>query len=83
MGKYIFDLSMRAKLIEIISGAQVECIMEEIKGEKLLPVHQAARIADRLIAEGVTILPKGAIILTRAEIDALNKYEEARKNEAN
>ena len=32
------------------------------------------RLAERLISEGVTILPEGAIILTRAEIDALNKY---------
>ena len=39
--------------------------------------------ADYLISDGVTILPEGAIILTRAEIEALNKYEEARKNEAN
>lgn len=36
------------------------------------------RLAERLISEGVTILPEGAIILTRAEIDALNKYEEKR-----
>lgn len=41
------------------------------------------RLAERMISEGVTILPEGAIILTRAEIDALNKYAEARKNETN
>ena len=32
------------------------------------------RLAERLISEGVTILPEGAIILTRKELDALNKY---------
>lgn len=32
------------------------------------------RLAERLISEGVTILPEGAIVLTRAELDALNKY---------
>lgn len=36
------------------------------------------RLAERLISEGVTILPEGAIVLTRAELDALNKYEEMR-----
>ena len=33
------------------------------------------RLAERLISEGVTILPEGAIILTRQEIDALNEYQ--------
>lgn len=41
------------------------------------------RLAERMISEGVTILPKGAIVLTRAEIEALNKCTEARKNETN
>ena len=75
MGKYIFDLSMRAKLIKMILDAQAECIIEEIEGREVLPVHQAVRIADRLMENGVTILPEGAIILTRAELDALNEYE--------
>lgn len=34
------------------------------------------RLAERLISEGVTILPEGAIILTRKELDALNKHNE-------
>lgn len=40
-------------------------------------------VADFLIENGVTILPEGAIVLTKAEIEALNKYEEMRKNAAN
>lgn len=40
--------------------------------------------ADYLISKGVTILPEGAIILTRAELDALNKYDKRRRSiEAN
>lgn len=61
---------MREKLIELISQVQYMGGLE-------------CRLADYLIANGVTILPEGAIILTRAEIEALNKYEEARKNETN
>ena len=34
------------------------------------------RLAERLISEGVTILPEGAIILTRKELDALNEYSQ-------
>ena len=45
----------------------------------LSPVEAASIIAEQIMAGGATILPEGAIILTRAEIDALNKYEEARK----
>lgn len=63
---------MREKLIELIQSSVGGCAR-----------HWAEIIADHLIANDVTILPEGAIILTRAEIDALNKYEEARKNEAN
>lgn len=75
---------MRDKLIELISDAVVQCRFWEVtEGEILPPEKVASIVADKLIAKGVTILPEGAIILTRAEIDALNKYEEARKNEAN
>ena len=42
--------------------------------------HWAEIIASHLIANGVTILPEGAIILTKAEIEALNKYEGKIKN---
>ncbi len=58
---------MREKLIELLKHEF---------GTKVAEIT-----ADWLIANGVTILPEGAIILTRAELDALNKYEEARKNE--
>ena len=34
------------------------------------------RLAERLISEGVTILPEGAIVLTRKELDALNEYSQ-------
>jgi hypothetical protein len=63
---------MRDKLIELIQSSVGGCAR-----------HWAEIIADRLIANGVVILPEGAIILTRAEIDALNKYEEMRKNAKN
>lgn len=74
---------MREKLIEIISDAEVLLRFRLAIGRSLSPVENATILADHLIERGVTILPEGAIVLTRAEIDALNKYEEARKNEAN
>ena len=61
---------MREKLIELISQVQYMGGLE-------------VKVADYLISKGVTILPEGAIILTRAEIDALNKYEEMRKYATN
>jgi hypothetical protein len=75
---------MRNKLIELISDIEV-CVRfwEITEGEVLPPEKVAEIVADKLIAKGVTILPEGAIILTRAEIDALNKYEEMRKNAKN
>lgn len=36
-------------------------------------------IAEKLVANGVTILPEGAIILTRAEVEALGEYEKMLK----
>ncbi len=48
----------------------------------LLPPYeryeQAVALADHLIANGVTILPEGAIILTKEEIAALNEYQRTR-----
>lgn len=73
---------MREKLIEIISDIVVQNRFKLAICKSLSPVEEASVIAEHLIARGVTILPEGAIILTRAEIEALNKYEEARKNEA-
>ena len=59
---------MREKLIELISQVQYMGGLE-------------VKLADYLIARGVTILPEGSIILTRAEIEALNKYEKRRKTD--
>lgn len=36
---------------------------------------EVERLADFLIANGVTVLPEGAIILTKEEIAALNEYQ--------
>lgn len=36
---------------------------------------EVERLADYLIANGVTVLPEGAIILTKKEIAALNEYQ--------
>lgn len=33
------------------------------------------KLAEFLIAQGVTVLPEGAVILTREEITALNEYQ--------
>lgn len=73
---------MRDKLIEIISDIEV-CVRfwEVTEGEILPPEKVASIVADKLIAKGVTILPEGAITLTKAEIDALNKHNEKAKCE--
>lgn len=60
---------MKDKIIELLEEA----------AEKM-DCPQMDEVADYLISKGVTILPEGAIILTRAEIDALNKYESKIKN---
>lgn len=38
-------------------------------------------LAERLVDRGVQIVPEGAIILTRAEVEALNKYQERFKGQ--
>lgn len=38
-------------------------------------------LAERLVDRGVQIVPDGAMILTRAELDALNKYQERFKGQ--
>ena len=67
---------MKEKLIGVLSFAASNAYSIDNRKE-------TEALADFLIANGVTILPEGAIILTRAEIDALNKYEEMRKNASN
>ena len=72
---------MRDILIELIKSAHMEWLRKEYDHETDKNVCEY--LADHLLANSVAILPEGAIILTKAEIEALNKYEEARKNEAN
>lgn len=36
---------------------------------------ETERLAEHLIKNGVTVLPEGAVILTREEIAALNEYQ--------
>ncbi len=75
---------MKNKLIEIISDAVVQCRFLEATGEKITPAEAASIIANRLLAEGVAIIPEGAMVLTRKELDALKEYGKRRKaNEIN
>lgn len=74
---------MKNKLVEIISDAVVQCRYKEAKGFDLTPVQVAVIITNSLIAQGVTILPEGAMVLTRKELDALKEYGKRRKNEKN
>ena len=57
-------MDVKEKLIQLIMDATRGCAR-----------YWASLIADNLIANNVTILPDGAIILTRAEILALNEYQ--------
>lgn len=47
---------------------------------ELMDCPQMDEVADFLIKNNVTVLPEGAIILTREEINALNKLSEKQKN---
>lgn len=44
-------------------------------------VRSIEELAERLVDRGVQIVPEGAMILTRAELDALNKYQERFKGQ--
>ena len=73
---------MRDRLIELLEEAHrlwLRYVDECAFNQTPLSFSFEQMFADHLLANGVTILPEGAIILTRAEIDALNKYEERRK----
>lgn len=61
---------MKEKLADLI----FVCIREARSIEEL---------AERLVDRGVQIVPEGAIILTRAEVEALGKYEKMRKGAEN
>lgn len=50
-------------------------LVELLKGKSIDLESDAEYVADLLIENGVTILPEGAIVLTRAEIEALNEYQ--------
>ena len=41
---------------------------------EIMDSPQMDEVADYLIENGVTVLPEGAIILTREEINSLNEY---------
>ena len=69
---------MKEKLIVLISDAAVLCRYKEIMGENVTP---AEIVADHLISNGVTVLPEGAIVLTRAEIEAMNTYSDKLRRE--
>lgn len=58
---------MKEKLTELIQNAVGGCAR-----------HWAEIIADHLIANRVTVLPEGAVILTKEEIAALNEYQQTR-----
>ena len=61
---------MKDKLIELIQNSVGGCAR-----------HWAEIIASHLIANNAIILPEGSIVLTRAEIEALNEHNEKVKRE--
>lgn len=63
---------MREKLIELLFNFR----MAETKGEPRSIEKRYAEIADYLINNHLTMLPEDAIILTKAERDALNTYSD-------
>ncbi len=57
---------------------------EKLADMIFLSIREARSIeelAERLVERGVQIVPEGAMILTRAELDALNKYQERFKGQ--
>lgn len=65
---------MKSRIAELISDVMVVSRFQEVMGSRISAAEEAANIAEHLIANGVTIIPEGAIILTRAELDALKVY---------
>ena len=61
-------MNVRTKLIGILSAAASD-------GYSLDTRIETEQLADYLVKAGVTVLPEGAIILTREEIAALNEYQ--------
>lgn len=56
-------MTVKAKLASLLEAAA-----------SFMDCPDVDEVADFLIKNGVTVLPEGAIILTREEINALNKY---------
>ena len=65
---------MREKIIELLINFRMAGGPHSIE-------DRYAEIADYLINNGVTILPEGAITLTRAEIEAMNTYSDKLRRE--
>lgn len=57
-------MTVKAKLTALLDAAA-----------ELMDCPQMDEVADFLIKNRVTVLPKGAVILTKEEIAALNKYQ--------
>ena len=62
-------------------GGEIMTVKEKLTklledATKIMDCPQMFEVADYLIKNNVTILPEGAIILTREEIAALNAYQE-------
>lgn len=56
-------MDVKAKLAALLEAAAA-----------FMDCPEVDEVVDFLIKNGVTVLPEGAIILTREEINALNKY---------
>ena len=61
-------MNVKVKLTELLE-----------KATEIMDCPQMHEIAEYLVKKRVTILPKGAIILTKEEIAALNEYNEKLK----
>lgn len=57
-------MSVKARLTELLEFAA-----------EVMDCPQMFEVAEYLIDNGVTVLPEGAIILTKEEIAALNEYQ--------
>lgn len=58
---------------------QIEEMAEVIANKTALSILEATGVAEILTVEGYRKIPEGAIILTREEIAALNRYQKERE----
>lgn len=70
---------MKTKIAELIKEVMLVSRFQEVLGVTISAAEEASNIADHLIANGVRLVPKDAIVLTREEINALNEYEKRRQ----